>query len=472
MKKLFFFLLLSAGILASCSKDEAPEAGQLKASQSEVTLGGSAVSTADVTKEITLSGITGDLSVSVENSVAQWCSASASAVAAEGTATLTVALKAYSGNADRVAYVHVKSGIDELSLKIIQTGLAQRVEFVVVNEGQFTKGTGALSAVTYDGTTKYDVFRDVNGVPLGDVAQSLTSINGKYYVAINNSKMVRVVEPQTFKEIKAINYTQAGKPRFIAAISDTEAIVSDMQSQLVRINTKTDEIVEYIDISGKTRGGIEKMTVVGGKLFGADLGKGCLAVFDVSNVTASGMRHIESVKLNDISKTCKMIADKNGKLWVVTNTSAKLTWTCVDPATETVVKTVDIPFVKKGEEAYVEGCVTGTPWYTRVDTDRTRGRLYTAVNILVSAARGTSYLGVVTLDVDKDAINAETRVLPGVGMMYGMGVSPDGQSIYVCDCLDYTAQRGKLRKYMADGNEESFPVGIYPRMIHFTEYDQ
>ena len=92
--------------------------------------------------------------------------------------------------------------------------------------------------------------------------------------------------------------------------------------------------------------------------------------------------------------------------------------------------------------------------------------------MLVNVERKTAIGAIFTLDVDKDAIDPiPYRELPGLGMMYGMGISPDGD-VYLCDCLNYTAQRGFLRKYKADGSVESKRVGIYPRMVHFTEYDK
>ena len=51
--------------------------------------------------------------------------------------------------------------------------------------------------------------------------------------------------------------------------------------------------------------------------------------------------------------------------------------------------------------------------------------------------------------------------LPGVGMMYGFAVSPEGD-VYLCDCLDYTAQRGYVRHYLKDGTKISHKVGVYP----------
>ncbi|MEG1585945.1 MAG: hypothetical protein RR346_03645, partial [Bacteroidales bacterium] len=80
---------------------------------------------------------------------------------------------------------------DENSSELEQVG--SKAKMVVVNEGQFTKGTAALSAITMDGQTDFDIFRQVNNRPLGDVAQSLSYIKGLYYVALNNSKKIEVV---------------------------------------------------------------------------------------------------------------------------------------------------------------------------------------------------------------------------------------------------------------------------------------
>lgn len=475
MKKLFLFLLLSAGILASCSKDDGPEAGRLKLSESEVVVGSNPSSPADVIKEVTLSGITGDVSATVENSVADWCSASVSAVSSDQTATLTVTLKAYSGNTDRVAYIHVKSGIDELTLKVTQSGLAKTVKMIVVNEGGMGNGFGALTAITYDGQSEYDIFRKVNGRPMGDVAQSLTYINGAYFVALNNSKKIEVVEPQTFKSIATINYEQDGKPRFIAQINDNEAIVSDLNRQLVRIDIKNYQVLEYIDITSIGVGSIEKLIKVGNKLFGA--GNTALVVFDVDNVTAGGARKIELGE--NIVKTAKPILDKNGKIWVMTYLGndyepTQNTLHCVNPDTETVERKV-VPQAAATTAENV-GKMVGFPGYNRMDTDRSRSKIYVPFNQMVSysswSGTATTHPAVYVLDVDQDAFGTEPfRQLPGVGMMYGMGISPDGQDVYLCDCLDYSKQRGWLREYKADGQETSYRVGIYPRMVYFTEYD-
>ena len=74
-------------------------------------------------------------------------------------------------------------------------------------------------------------------------------------------------------------------------------------------------------------------------------------------------------------------------------------------------------------------------------------------------------------DMDTKEFKPYSNLL-GMGMMYGMGVSPDGD-IILCDCLDYSAQRGYIRQYKRNDEDIiSRRVGIYPTMVHFTEYDK
>ena len=340
------------------------------------------------------------------------------------------------------------------------------INMIVVNEGAFTTGSAALSVIYDDGSTKLDLFQDVNGRPLGDVAQSITYIKGNYFVALNGSKKVEVVEPQTFNSVASIIFNDDVKPRFIQPISETEAIVSDQNKQLIRINIKDYTVVEYIDITETGVMQIEKMLTIGNKLFCAALGKG-IGVFDTDNIKGSSMRLIDGLE-GSIMQTAKLILDKNNKLWVLTTGNDKVILNCINPETEKVEKTVDVPYVKEGDEAYVDGCITGTAWYTRMDTDRTKGKLYFYMNI---RSEGNSAFGAIfTMNVDTYEVELY-RKLPGLGMMYGMGISPDGD-VYLCDCLDWSRQRGFLREYKENGSIVSQRVGIYPRMIHFTEYDK
>lgn len=345
--------------------------------------------------------------------------------------------------------------------------LGKKVEMIVVNEGGMGKGLAELSVVYEDGTTSYDIFKTVNNRPLGDVAQSITYINGLYYVALNNSKKIEVVEPETFKSVATISYEQEGKPRFITPINDTEALVSDLNRQLVRINTKTFKVIDYIPVNTA----IEKMVTVNNKIFG--MTSSSIQVFDTKAINQESVRTVTKME-GSVYKTAKPIVDKNNKIWVLasggTYLEPKIFLHCINPATEAVEYTYEVPIINKNSvESYVDGCITGIEYYPRMDSDRSRSKLY--FNVRTLAGKNEAYPAVFSFDIDKKELKPY-RELPGIGMIYGMGVSPDGD-VYVCDCLDYTAQRGFLRQYKMDSEDViSRRVGIYPRMVHFTEYDK
>ena len=67
------------------------------------------------------------------------------------------------------------------------------IEAIVLNEGRIGTNMGAISVLYRNGMVSPDVFRVVNNRPLGDVAQSITMINGKYFIALNNSKKIEIV---------------------------------------------------------------------------------------------------------------------------------------------------------------------------------------------------------------------------------------------------------------------------------------
>lgn len=174
---------------------------------------------------------------------------------------------------------------------------------------------GGISVLNKDGSVIPDIFREVNHRPLGDVAQSITKINGKYFVTLDNSKKIEVIDPETFGSVGTILYTQAGFPRQIVAISPTEAIVSDLERQLVRIRTVEPygEPLEYISIPRS----VEYLVTVDNKIFGMTTGG--IYVFDTDNISKKAVRVIPEVKNDENTKTCRMLVDKYQRVWALMN---------------------------------------------------------------------------------------------------------------------------------------------------------
>lgn len=350
------------------------------------------------------------------------------------------------------------------------------IEAIVLNEGKYGLNMGAISVLYRNGSVSPDVFRAVNGRPLGDVAQSLTKINNKYFITLNNSKKIEIVNPSNFKSEGTILYTQAGLPRQIVAITDSTAIVSDLlsnntgganqPSQLVRIRTKPPygDPLEYIPV----RKWVEYMIVADNKLFGIT-GSG-LYVFDVDNVSEDGSRLIPEVSNEEATKTAQMLKDNQGRIWVLMNERDRFKYTavlfkCIDPKTEKVVETFRLPLVSKSEAK--EGEVVGVTGYNRTDIDPTKTLIYFNVRTLKKDTESGTQQSVYILNTQTGEFYLH-RHLPGVEMMYGWGVSPDG-GVYICDCLDYSAQRGYIRHYKESGNIDSRRVGVYPSYVYFPD---
>lgn len=340
----------------------------------------------------------------------------------------------------------------------------KQAKIIVVNEGAFNAGNSALSVIYDDASSIYDIFRDVNNRPIGDVAQSIAYINGNYFVPSNNSNKVEVVNPETFESVATIQGT--AKACYIQAINETEAIVTSLDRQLIKINTKTFEKIEDIDVPDN----FSHMAVASNKLFGQAGGE--IVVFDVNNITEAGIRKIEGI--DNVVSTANLIVDKNGTLWAYGSETDKVTLHQIDPVTEKLVKSHEIPFVAKDAADFEEGSIMDSPrsWgfdINRMETDKTKGKLYFVLKTC-KATPAQEQMVVFTFDIDSKEY-APYRTLPGLTEMYGLGISPDGD-VYLCDCLDYTAQRGYLREYKEDGNVVSTYVGVYPTMVYFTEYNK
>lgn len=345
------------------------------------------------------------------------------------------------------------------------------IECLVLNEGLLNTNAGAISVVSRDSSVVVDVFQDVNHRPMGDVAQSITLINGKYFVAMNNSKKIEIVEPSTFKSVGTILYTQAGYPRQIVPISETEAVVSDLNRQLVRIRTVPPygDPIEYISIPRW----VEYMISTNGKVF--CITQGGLYVFDADNIKKEAARVIQEVKNEEYTKTCRMLKDKNGMIWVLMNQKRNgavvgVSLKCVDPEQEKLIKNYTLNF----EDANTEtpGAVIGHINYNRTDIDPTGTWIYFNVKTRTAEANEQGkkeQQSVYRMNVDSGQFEHYFD-LPEVGMMYGFAVSPEGD-IYLCDCLDYTAQRGYIRHYLPDGIRISHKVGVYPSQVYFPGYE-
>lgn len=302
----------------------------------------------------------------------------------------------------------------------------------VINEGGF--GYGNASVSLYDpgnGNIIEDLYKTQNSSDVGDVAQSLSYINNKFYLVVNNSGKVLVCDPD-FKKITQIN--GIGSPRYILPVTNQKAYVSDYSSNAVSIinlntNTKTGSIL----FGGWT----EKMVLIYNKAFITNLRRDY--VYRVNTITDTKMDSI-AVGINAAS----IVLDKNDKVWVLSagdkanSIAGKLSK--INPVSNLVEFSVSFP----GEASPGNLCL-----------NKTKDTLYFLNDAIFRMA------------ISETVLPANPFIAKGNRNFYGLGVNPNDNNIYAADALDYS-QRSNIYIYSPVGNEKAvFKAGVNANGFYF-----
>lgn len=318
----------------------------------------------------------------------------------------------------------------------------------ITNEGNFTYGGASLSY--YQPQTKHlenEVFYRANAMKLGDVAQSMVVRNGVGWVVVNNSHVLFAIDVETFREVGRI--TDLPSPRYICFASDDKAYISQIDSdRIIIVNPKTFEITGEIVCPMSTpyrTGSTEQMVIVGDYLFVT-----CWSY--QKRILKIDTRTDEVVDYVDIGVQPKsIVADKNGKLWVVSDGGYEgnvigyeaATLFCIDPTTLAVERRFELGLNSSG------------------NATRTASRLK------INDEGDTLYWidgGVWRMAIDAEHLPVEPFIAPIVGasrsLYYALGVAPDTEEIYVGDALDYQ-QRSVIYRYSAEGKLlDTFTAGV------------
>lgn len=311
------------------------------------------------------------------------------------------------------------------------TVLTNAKKVIVVNEGNFNGGNASISI--YDtGTNKVveDYFKEKNNVALGDVAQSITKINGDYYIVVNNSNKIVVCDGDL--KIKR-TITGLLSPRYILGVSNQKAYVSDIYANAIHIvDINTGVKTGSINLPGDT----EQMVMLYGKVYVCNTSKDKIYVIDAANniITDSIVVGINASSL---------VLDKNDKLWVLSTGSSSLTGrlSLIDPTTNSITwnqnfgSPLDRPSFL---------CINGT-----------KDTLYYSMNG-----------GICRMSIG-------ATILPSVFIsttanIYGLGVHPTRFEIYAADARDYVS-RSKINIYSSSNgvSVNSFTAGFLSNGFYF-----
>ena len=322
--------------------------------------------------------------------------------------------------------------------------------YFIVNEGAFNNANTSLSY--YDRTNDTvlnNVFETANNRPLGDQTQSMTVIDDRGFIVVQNSAKIEVINANDFTTIATITENIVS-PRYLIGVDDTKAYLTDWGADGVTgtikvIDLNAYEVTKTIPI-GK---GPNKLALVDNRVYVANGGgfgrDSTLMVLDTTTDTV-----VDTVVVGD--NPSSLAVDANGDLWI-----AGGGFVSYDPNDFSVIEEEStVGFIVKLENDTVSRRLEAT-------------QINTGPSDLMVNARGTDlyfrYAGGV-YTIRPDAVALLERPLID-RRFYGLAVDPVSGEILAGEAPNFSTE-GTFYRYTPTGELiRSYTVGIAPNGFAF-----
>ena len=294
----------------------------------------------------------------------------------------------------------------------------------VINEGPFNSGHGSVSL--YDPNSNSvveDYYYQQNNSYLGNIVQSVTKYNNKYYIVNNNSNSITVVNTSNFVKTATINGFNS--PRYVLPITYNKAYVSDLYSNSIKIiDLNSNSITGSIPCNGWT----EKMALIYNKAFITNYYTNyCYVINTVTDVIT------DSINVGKGAASIEI--DGNSKIWILTSG---------DNSNNQPGRLIRINPVTLQVELNLNFSLSDGP--NSLCINKTRDTLF--------------YLnkGICKFPISSNQL-VSAYIKQG-SIYYGIGINPNDYTIYVSDALGFT-QKSTIEIYDVNGNfKTSFKAGI------------
>jgi YVTN family beta-propeller protein len=306
----------------------------------------------------------------------------------------------------------------------------------VLNEGNFMASNGSITRLNLsDGSIVSDFYSiQNNGFQIGDVPQSMAIHNGKFYVVVNNSSKIEILDRYTFQKIGQI--TGLTSPRYFLPISNNKAYVTDLFSNTISlVDLNSNLVVSTIALNGWS----EEMHQVYGKVFVTSKNTNKLYVINAQNDQLQ-----DSITIGFGGSG--IVEDKFGKIWVL----------CSGDQTSQIAKLVRIdPLNLSIDTSFVFSSISNNPF--RLSINGNKDELFFLDNA-----------GVFKMNVS-GSFSSSPIIPKGNKNFYSIGIDPQNGNIYVSDAIDFN-QNGIIYRYNNSGNPiDQFSCGIIPGFIFFDK---
>ncbi len=321
--------------------------------------------------------------------------------------------------------------------------------FYVINEGAFGGGNASLSYFDRETqTVTNDIFNTVNGIPLGDQAQSMTIHGENGYIVVQNSALVHVIDLQSHELIATID-DGLESPRFFLGISDSKGYVSDWGSDgltgTIRvIDLESFEVTNTIE----TGSGTNRLILNGTDVFAVNAGgwgrDNTVVVIDSESDAVTN-------EITILDNPNGIVSDANGDLWV-----SAAGYTAYDESFNVV------------EEESTPGGII------KLSSDGTVSDTYAFETLQGVSSLSVSPEGDVLYFLSSGQLfqmNVSDQSLPENSLsdafFYGFGVDPETGNVVGCEAPDFSSN-GNIKILSADGMLlDTYEVGIGPNGCAF-----
>ena len=316
----------------------------------------------------------------------------------------------------------------------------------VVCEGQFTVGNSSLYLYDPVRDSVYgDLFYGVNGQPLGDIFESMVRIGDKFFLAINHSDKVVVLNAADLTIAATISIHS---PRYILPLGNNRAYVSALYSDRIYvIDTKTAMVTGTIPLPDSNAEGM--CSYYGNEAFVATWDTAGNHIYKINTATNTLVQTITVAG----SAPHAVLLDKEQMIWVMAGNQPDgktASLTRIDPSTGNILYAYHFP----------SNADPIKPVF-----NRTKDTLYF---IGADFKGGTTDNGIYRMGIHDTALPA-SPFIPAHNNQYfwALAVDPSNGYIYVGDPKGFN-QKGTVYIYKPDASLLThFNTGNGPGQFYF-----
>jgi hypothetical protein len=315
---------------------------------------------------------------------------------------------------------------------------------LLLNEGAYGMNNAEISFIDLEKKlVTNSIFKSTNNKSLGDVAQSMTIINAMYFIAVNNSSKIVVINLTNFSEIATIENVQF--PRSILQISPTKAYVTSLYYPSISVlDLNTLKITNKITVDYNNT---EQMILSNGSVYCTNWDTASNLLYKINPNTDVIEKRISLPGRASHSIT----KDKNGMLWILSgnkykNKSSYLT--CINPTNDSIYKSFAFPSISD-------------PF--RLTMNPSHDTLYF---IQVNYNGGHDYNGIYRMSIEDNTLPSMAFIPAQLNSYYwAIGIDTATHHIFVSDpkgfsqqstILEYTSSGQLIQQYQAGIGVNSF----------------